>query len=207
MGATMIPTGEGPSYVGRGGHKLRHALDTFGLRPEGMECADFGCNVGGFTDCLLQAGAAKVHALDTGYGVLAWKLRQDPRVVVRERSNALHADPPTGGVDLVVIDMAWTPQRLCVPAAIRWLRPTGRIITLIKPHYEASDGPEHAELIAGVLPEQAAERVLQRVLAELSAQLVRVEVHVRSVLLGGKGKKNTSGNTEYLALLSPANRS
>ena len=88
----------GPSgqYVGRGGLKLQHALQYFSLDPAGQVCADFGCNVGGFTDCLLQHGASRVFAVDTGYGALAWKLRQDPRVVVMERTNALHVEPPRG---------------------------------------------------------------------------------------------------------------
>ena len=109
-------------HVGRGGLKLRHALDVFALDPRSLRCADFGCNIGGFTDCLLQRGASRVFAVDTGYGALAYTLRTDPRVLVMERTNALHADPPPGRVDLVVIDMGWTPQRHCVPAALRWLR-------------------------------------------------------------------------------------
>ena len=104
-------------FVSRAGAKLDHALDAFGFEVSGLRCADFGCNVGGFTDCLLQRGAERVVAIDTGYGVLAWKLRNDDRVEVRERTNALHADPPDEPLDLVVIDLAWTPQRLALPAA------------------------------------------------------------------------------------------
>ena len=103
-------------FVSRAGLKLAHALDELRLDVAGMVCADFGCNVGGFTDCLLQRGASRVVAIDTGYGTLAWKLRSDPRVETRERTNALHADPPAEGVDLVTIDLAWTPQRHAVPA-------------------------------------------------------------------------------------------
>ncbi len=110
-------------FVSRAGLKLAHALEVFGLDVTGRRCADFGCNVGGFTDCLLQAGAESVVAVDTGHGTLAWKLRSDPRVEVRERTNALHDAPPPGGVDLVTIDMAWTRQRLAVPAALAWLPP------------------------------------------------------------------------------------
>ena len=122
-------------FVGRAGEKLDAALEGFGLDVRGLACADFGCNVGGFTDCLLQHGAAKVYAIDTGYGKLAWSLRQDGRVVVLERTNALHCPPPET-VDLVAIDLGWTPQVLSVPAAKRWLRPGGRIVSLLKPHYE-----------------------------------------------------------------------
>lgn len=188
-------------FVGRGGLKLRHALDEFGVDVSGLVCADFGCNVGGFTDCLLKGGASKVFALDTGYGTLAWALRNDPRVVVMERTNALHADAPAGGVDLVVIDMAWTPQRLCIAAALRWLRPEGRIITLIKPHYEASHGPEKDRVRDGVLEEADAAAVLERVIAEMPGLGVTVNGVTRSPVVGGAGKKNARGNVEYLALL------
>jgi len=122
-------------YVSRGAWKLQAALEAFGLQVAGLTCADFGSNVGGFTDCLLQHGAAKVFAIDTGYGDLAWKLRTDDRVVVMERTNALHADPPEL-VDLVVCDVAWTPQQRILPAALRWLKPGGQILSLLKPHYE-----------------------------------------------------------------------
>ena len=196
-------------FVSRGGLKLRHALDAFSFDPRGMRCADFGANVGGFTDCLLQAGAPHVTAIDTGYGVLAWKLRKDPRVTVLERTNALHAPPPTSDIphptlfDLVVIDMAWTPQRLCIPAALKWLKPDGRIITLIKPHYEVE--PEEKGLLTrGVLPLADAERIAAGVLESMPGLGVEVVASTQSPVQGGAGKKNTKGNTEWLALLRPA---
>lgn len=190
-------------YVSRGGLKLRHALDAFGVDPRGRACADLGCNVGGFTDCLLRAGAAKVYAVDTGYGALAWTLRNDPRVVVMERTNALHAAPPPGGVGLVVIDMGWTPQRLCIPAALRWLRndDAARIVTLIKPHYE-QPGPASARV--PVLDADAAARIADAVLASMPALGVRVLASTVSPIRGGAGKGVRDGNTEYLALLAPA---
>jgi 23S rRNA (cytidine1920-2'-O)/16S rRNA (cytidine1409-2'-O)-methyltransferase len=188
-------------FVGRGGLKLRHALDEFGVDVGGLVCADFGCNVGGFTDCLLKAGAARVFAVDTGYGTLAWTLRNEARVIVMERTNALHADVPAGGVDLVVIDMAWTPQRLCVGAGLRWLRPGGKVITLIKPHYEATHGPEADRVRGGVLEEADAASVVARVVAEMPGLGVRVKGLTRSPVVGGAGKKNARGNVEYLALL------
>lgn len=189
-------------YVGRGGQKLRHALDAFAIDPAGLVCADLGCNVGGFTDCLLQAGASRVYAVDTGYGALAYTLRVNPRVVVMERTNALHAQPAER-VALVVLDMGWTPQRLCVPAALRWTASGGRVITLIKPHYEASDAGEQHRLVKGVLPAEDAEIVSQRVASRMESLGARVEAMVRSPLVGGAGKKNASGNIEYLALLRP----
>lgn len=197
-----------PRYVSRAGAKLAHALDAFGVSPAGWTCADFGCNVGGFTDCLLQRGAAHVHSVDTGYGAFAWTLRNDPRVSVRERTNALHADPPEGGVDLVVIDMAWTPLRLSVPAALRWLAArgdtgAGLIIALIKPHYEAQDD-ERAGLRKGALPPEAADRVIGRMLAELPAMGVDVAADTRSPLTGGK--TGAGGNVEHLCMLRAVSR-
>ncbi|MBL7133636.1 MAG: TlyA family rRNA (cytidine-2'-O)-methyltransferase [Phycisphaerae bacterium] len=127
--------GRNTGFVSRGGQKLNAAIEAFALDVTGTPCADFGCNVGGFTDCLLQRGAGKVYAVDTGYGELAWKLRKDPRVVVMERTNALYCGAAQR-VGLVTIDLAWTPQRLSIPAAMRWLEPGGRIISLLKPHYE-----------------------------------------------------------------------
>jgi 23S rRNA (cytidine1920-2'-O)/16S rRNA (cytidine1409-2'-O)-methyltransferase len=124
-------------YVSRGGLKLAAALEAFAVDPTGYVCADLGCNVGGFTDCLLQHGAAKVYAVDTGYGELAWTLRKDDRVVVMERTNALYCAVPEP-VDLVVIDVAWTPQAKILPVAAAWLKPGGQIISLVKTHYEAA---------------------------------------------------------------------
>lgn len=189
-----------PHFVSRGGLKLQHALESFAFSTAGLTCADLGCSTGGFTDCLLKAGAAHVTAVDTGYGVLAWSLRQDPRVTVRERENALHAEPPSAGVNLVVIDMSWTPQRLCIPAALRWLRPASnsRIITLIKPHYE--DKPL-AKAHRGVLPDHLAQDVAERVIAELPALGVNVLAATQSPIRGGSGAK---ANLEWLALLAPA---
>ncbi|MEM6507559.1 MAG: SAM-dependent methyltransferase [Planctomycetota bacterium] len=135
-------------YASRGGLKLDAALAGSGIDVAGKTCADLGCSTGGFVSCLLHRGAAKVYAVDTGYGVLDYTLRQDPRVVVMERSNALHINPPwvggnpaaeavsAGGVDLVTIDLGWTKQAKALSAALRWLSPSGKIITLIKPHYE-----------------------------------------------------------------------
>lgn len=195
-------------YVSRGGLKLRHALDAFHFSVDGLRCADFGCNIGGFTDCLLKAGAAHVTAVDTGYGALAWTLRNDPLVRVMERTNALHAPPPTDAekVDLVVIDMAWTPQRLCVPAALRWLKPgaDGRIITLVKPHYELDENEKHERLREGVLDPAYAAAVVERVLEAMPGHGARVLGSVQSPILGGAGKGKKTGNAEWLALLGPA---
>jgi len=198
-------------FVSRAGLKLDHALREFQFDVTGLICADFGCNIGGFTDCLLQRGAAKVFSIDTGYGTLAWKLRNDPRVTVMERSNALHAaKPQAAGVDLVVIDLAWTPQRLAIPAALKWLKPGGpggggRIITLVKPHYELSEDEKKSLLVEGRLDPAEAERVLQRILAQMPDWGASPLAHTRSPITGGKSsKRHGSGNIEFLVLAEPA---
>lgn len=203
---------ESSPFVSRAGLKLAHAIDEFGLNVNDLVCADFGCNVGGFTDCLLQHGAARVYAVDTGYGTLAWKLRTNERVVVMERTNALHAHPPEGGVDLVVIDLGWTPQRLAVPAALSWLRPDTSgdgslpaVITLIKPHYELDPREKREVLREGVLEATDAERILTRTLEAMPGHGAEVVAHTRSPLAGRKSsrRKGDAGNVEYLALLRP----
>ena len=157
----IAPTG--PTFVSRGGHKLDHALKEFGLDIRGKLCADLGCSTGGFSDCLLQAGAARVFSVDTAYGILAWKLRKDPRVTVMERTNALHAAIPAGGVDVVVADLSWTPQRLILPVAAKWLAGETSsprfLISLIKPHYELKDRDANAVPKGGVLPDAEAEQI------------------------------------------------
>lgn len=196
-------------YVSRGGLKLAHALTSFAINIDGAVCVDLGCSTGGFTDCLLQHGAARVYAVDTAYGQLAWTLRKDLRVVVLERSNALHVDVPsdvarTGGVDLAVADLGWTPQRLLIPAALRWLKPQGRLITLIKPHYEHS-AAERQLPRGGLLDHAEAAGITQRVLESLAVLNVKVLACVESPIVGGAGKsKSGKGNSEWLAWLERA---
>ncbi len=201
-------TGPALPFVSRGGLKLRHALDAFQIGVAGLTCADLGCSTGGFTDCLLQGGAATVYAVDTAYGELAWKLRQDPRVRVMERQNALHAQPPVDGVDLVVVDLGWTPQHLLVPAALKWLRPRGRIISLVKPHYELKSLGQEPLPPGGVLDEGRAEEITRLVIDRLPALGVRVLNTTKSPILGGAGKnlnpKTGKGNAEWLVLLEGA---
>src|SRR5437764_4181298 len=134
-------------FASRAGQKLDHALNIFRIDATGLICADLGSNVGGFVDCLLSRGAAKVYAVEKGYGVLEWRLRNDPRVIVMERTNAMHVQLPET-VDLVTIDVAWTRQKNILPASRRLLKPGARVVTLIKPHYEA----ERSKLRKGVLP-------------------------------------------------------
>jgi 23S rRNA (cytidine1920-2'-O)/16S rRNA (cytidine1409-2'-O)-methyltransferase len=158
----MMARGGTDGYVSRGGVKLAAALEAFGVEAGGMVCADLGSNVGGFVQCLLEHGAERVYSIDTGYGVLDYGLRKDARVVVMERTNAMHVSLPES-VDLVTIDVGWTRQRYILPAALRLLRPHGRILTLVKPHYEAP--PEW--LHAGVLPTEKLATVVGAVAGSL----------------------------------------
>lgn len=178
------------SFVSRAGLKLEHALVAFKIDVTGRTCADLGCNVGGFVDCLLQRGAAKVYAVDTGYGVLAWKLRRDDRVVVMERTNAMHVELPEA-VECVTIDVAWTRQRHILPSARRILAPGADVIGLIKPHYEA----DRALLRRGLLPEEHLDMVLDQVKADIAAAGFRLAGLTRSPIKGARG------NTEFLAHL------
>ena len=182
----------GRQFVSRAGEKLSWALDAFGIDVRGLLCADFGCNVGGFTDCLLDRGAAKVYAIDAGYGQLAWRLRKDARVVVMERTNALYVEPPER-VDLVTIDVAWTPQSLAAPAARRWINDAGRIVSLLKPHYELAKMKGRKP--SGKLDSAEARQVCLDVCRRLGSVGCEVAAVARSTLLG-KG-----GNEEFLLLV------
>lgn len=188
-------------YVSRAGDKLHAALEAFGVDVRGAVCADLGCNIGGFTDCLLRHGARRVYAVDTGYGALAWTLRRDPRVTVLERTNALHADPPEP-VDIVTIDVGWTVQHRIVPAAFRWLKrdaagqAAGKIISLLKPHYELAKLRRHTP--SETLTQDEARRVCLEVCQRLAQDGYPPTAVMQSVLLG-KG-----GNAEFLLLLDGA---
>ena len=182
-------------FVSRAGQKLEHALATFAIDVAGKTCADLGSNTGGFTDCMLKRGASKVYAIDTGYGVLDWKLRKDPRVVVMERTNAMHAVLPEP-VSIVTIDVAWTKQQHILPAARRMVSDDGDVISLIKPHYEA----QPAQLRGGVLDEAKVEEVVESILPLIQAAGFVVVGRTMSPIKGAKG------NAEVLAHLRPINK-
>ncbi|MHB8078466.1 MAG: SAM-dependent methyltransferase [Candidatus Krumholzibacteriia bacterium] len=185
-----------PGWASRGALKLDAALTRFGIDPAGRVCADLGCSTGGFTDVLLRRGAARVHAVDTGYGVLAWRLRSDPRVVVHERMNALYAELPER-CGLVVVDVGWTRQERIIPRALALLGPDGEVVSLLKPHYEAP--PDRLE--GGLLPPSRVDEVVAAVLEGLGrlTPACRVVATMPSPVPGGKG-----GNAEVLLHLRPA---
>lgn len=186
-------------YVSRAGEKLAHALDTFAIDVTGRVCADFGSSTGGFVDCLLQRGAQKVYAVETGYGTIDWKLRNDPRVIVLERSNAMHITLPEP-VAFISIDTSWTKLEKIVPNALKNLsvsggKPTGEIVALLKPHYEAVA----SMLRKGKLLDEHIPEILEAVQTKLLALGVETIGMVESPIVGGKG-----GNREFLLHLVPA---
>ncbi len=182
------------TYVGRGGEKLEWALNEFSVNVEGLICCDLGSNVGGFVDCMLQHGASKVYSVDTSYGTLAWTLRNDERVVVMERTNALHVEIPEK-VDLVTCDVGWTRQEKVLPQAISLLKPAGKVLSLLKPQYEA-ERSEMEKGGKGKVKEEALNNILQRVTATANATGLRLSGPSRAPFLGGKGK-----NPEFYFLL------
>lgn len=169
-------------FVSRGGIKLAHALKEFNVDVKGLTVLDVGSSTGGFVDCLLQNGAVKVYALDTAYGEFAWKLRNDPRVVVMERQNILFLENLPEKVDLVTIDVTFTSLEKILPVIKRFLKENGQIIALVKPQYERQDV---ALKNKGVIPAE----FLPEVLSKFNFQKI-----IESPIKGG------SGNTEFLAL-------
>ena len=184
---------ERPPYVSRGGKKLAAAVDSFRVVIDGKVCADVGASTGGFTDCLLQNGAVKVYAIDVGYGILHWKLRQDPRVVVMERTNARYVETLPETVSLVTIDASFISLAILLPAIKGWFGDeNGQTIALIKPQFEA--GRKAAAVHAGVIKDEA---VHQRVLDETLTQAM--DLGFWPVGLIASPIKGPKGNVEFLA--------
>lgn len=186
---------QGLAYVSRGGLKLEAALAAFALDPAGLVAADVGASTGGFTDCLLQHGAAHVYAIDVGYGQLAWQLRQDGRVTVLERTNVRHLESlPQGAlVDLAVVDVSFIGLRLVLPAVSRFLQPAGQVIALIKPQFEA--GRQQVGKGGVVKDPEVHRQVLLDLLQWAQANGWEVAGLIRSPITGPKG------NIEFLCLL------
>jgi 23S rRNA (cytidine1920-2'-O)/16S rRNA (cytidine1409-2'-O)-methyltransferase len=190
----QVAVQKGLPYVSRGGLKLEKALQVFQIVPHGWVAADVGASTGGFTDCLLQRGAARVYAIDVGYGQLAWTLRQDARVVVMERTNARYLESLPEVVDLATIDVSFISLRLILPPVQRWLAAGGQVVALIKPQFEAGAGQVGK---GGVVRDPQTHRaVLQGVLGWALQN---------GWVLGGltcSPLKGPKGNIEFLAWLS-----
>jgi 23S rRNA (cytidine1920-2'-O)/16S rRNA (cytidine1409-2'-O)-methyltransferase len=187
-------------FVSRGGYKLEHALLTFHVNPLGLSTMDVGASTGGFTDCLLQNGAARVYAIDVGQGQLAWKLRCDPRVVVMEKTNARYLirkqfDTSFVPVDLMVIDCSFISLKMILPPVLDFVANPGRIIALVKPQFEA--GKAEVDRGAGVITDA---RIHERVVQDLQDFAGKIphltwKATTESPLLG------PAGNKEFLMLL------
>lgn len=183
-------------FVSRAGEKLQHAISTFGISVKDKIVADFGSSTGGFVDCLLQNGAKKVYSVDVSYGELAWKLRNDPKVVVMERTNAMHVTLPEK-VDLITIDTGWTKQEKIITNALSNLKESRSIISLIKPHYEAPKKYLHK----GKLMDEFMDEVLSKTKMDIKNSGAKVFRLIMSPIEGRKGE-----NKEYLALIRKAAR-
>ena len=183
-------------YVSRGGLKLEKALRDFGVDPTGFVCSDSGASTGGFTDCLLQQGAAKVFAIDVGYGQLAWKIRSDPRVVVMERTNIRYVTPEDLGqlLDLSVVDVSFISLKIVLPAIQKLLKPTGQVLCLIKPQFEA--GKEKVGK-KGVVRDPA---VHEEVLRDFVGLADSLHFTIRDLTFSPV--KGPEGNIEFLGHLS-----
>jgi len=182
-----------PRFVSRGGEKLAAALEAFPVAVEGRVCADIGASTGGFTDVLLQHNAAKVYAIDVGYGQLDYRLRQDARVVVMERANARHIAALPEPIDIVTIDASFISLRLLLPTARGWLAAQADVLPLIKPQFEA--GPQDVGK-GGVVRDPAVHRrVLREVLTYATELDLRPHGLIRSPL------KGPAGNIEFVAWL------
>jgi len=192
--------GEYCPYVGRGGLKLEAALAGFGIRPEGKICVDVGASTGGFTDCLLQAGARRVYAVDVGYGQLAWKLRDDPRVVSLERCNVRHLgrEQIPEEVDLVVADASFISLRLVLPKIRELLGDSGEAVLLVKPQFEVGKGQVGR---GGVVRDPALRRQAVESVSETARRLGFEPTGVIESPVPGAKK----GNVEYLLYLKLAN--
>ena len=183
-------------YVSRGGLKLEKALKNFGVDPTGYVCSDSGASTGGFTDCLLQQGASKVFAIDVGYGQLAWKIRNDPRVVVMERTNIRYVTLEDLGepLDLSVIDVSFISLGLVLPVVKTLLKPTGQVLCLIKPQFEAGKDKVGKK---GVVRDPA---VHEEVLQNFISLAKSLDFTIRNLTFSPV--KGPEGNIEFLAHLS-----
>lgn len=187
-------------FVSRGGYKIEKALDHFQVDVTGLTALDAGASTGGFTDCLLQRGAVKVYAVDVGQGQLAWKLRQDPRVIVREKLNARnmsakHLDSDFCLVDLIVVDCSFISLKALLPNLMHFVKKGGRVLALIKPQFEA--GKDEVDRGKGVIRDPAIHDHVIRMLQDFTVSLELLDWRgvVESPILG------PSGNKEFLVCL------
>jgi 23S rRNA (cytidine1920-2'-O)/16S rRNA (cytidine1409-2'-O)-methyltransferase len=189
-----------PPYVSRGGEKLLDALKTFDLLDlSGKICADIGSSTGGFTDCMLQHGALKVFAVDVGYGIMHWKLRNHPQVVLMERTNARYIEGFGEPIDFVTIDASFISLRTLLPAVKKWMKQSpGEVVALIKPQFEA--GRSDAAKGEGVIRDPSIhQRILDQVLSFAVSEGFEIKGLIQSPLTGPKGNIEFLGFFKYPA--------
>jgi 23S rRNA (cytidine1920-2'-O)/16S rRNA (cytidine1409-2'-O)-methyltransferase len=189
--SSSIEIHQSPQFVSRGGEKLNAAILGMNIPVSGFICADVGASTGGFTDCLLQHGAIKVYAIDVGYGQLDWRLRNDPRVVVMERTNARHIQVLKEPVDLVTIDASFISLKILVSVVKDWIKPSGSIVALIKPQFEA--GRQEVNRGSGVISDPAIRsRIVEDIRNFLHTSGFLIKGIIQSPITGPKG------NVEFL---------
>ena len=204
---SVLTVDSGPRFVSRGGEKLDAALEAFGIHVNGLVCADVGSSTGGFTDCLLQRGALKVYAMDVGKGILHWKLRNDPRVVVMEQTNARFVESLPEQIAFATVDASFISLKILLPVVKKWFSPSpdpsglplpvgeGNIVALIKPQFEA--GKKDVSRGDGVIRDpEIHKQVLLDVLDFAQGGGFAIRALIKSPLLGPKG------NIEFLVWLS-----
>ena len=199
---SALTVDSGPRFVSRGGEKLNAALEAFGIDVSGLTCVDVGASTGGFTDCMLQRGAEKVYAIDVGKGILHWKMRNHPKVVVMEKTNARYVENLPEPIDFVTVDASFISLKILLPVIKNWFSPTPTVqgrrqrgaVTLIKPQFEA--GRKDVSRGDGVIRDPDIHRqVLLDVLAYIQEEGFGIRALLRSPVLGPKG------NVEFLAWL------
>ena len=190
--AKIVLTQTEQKYVSRAGQKLEHALTHYGVNVKDFVCLDAGLSTGGFTDCLLQHGAKKIYGIDVGYGQVHEKIRQDPRVIVMERTNLRDMPPLPELVDLVTLDLSFISISKVLDTVARALKPNGLLIALIKPQFEA--GREQVGAGGIVKDPQVHEQVLKNVVNDIQAHGFVCQIPIESPVLG------TEGNKEFLVL-------
>ncbi len=179
-----------PRFVSRGGEKLAWALEAFGMDVSGRVCADVGASTGGFTDCLLQNGAARIYAIDVGYGQIDYMLRQDNRVIVIERTNARYLENLAESVNFVTVDASFISLKILLPTIRNWLQPSSDLVLLIKPQFEA--GREEVGK-GGVIRDT---KVHKRVLIDVLTAIKHLGFSIKG--LTTSPIKGPAGNTEFL---------
>jgi 23S rRNA (cytidine1920-2'-O)/16S rRNA (cytidine1409-2'-O)-methyltransferase len=191
---TKIEIVEQPKYVGRGGLKLEKALAEFQIEPKGLTCLDVGSSTGGFTDCLLQAGAKKVYAVDVGTDQFDSELKKDPRIILLEKTDIREIKKLDEEIDLAVIDVSFISLELILEKVKDLIKPNGRIIALVKPQFETNKNEKNKSGIVKTADSQ--ERVLEKIKAFAQTINLKVIKEIDSPILGG------SGNKEYLILFT-----